>query len=138
MGALAGALRGKPGLLDWVDISKQNIAKAGESTIKDIWDATSGGIGVYSMYYGSCQSVQKYRYDWENAWAKLQQISDMTEDEFDDDSELVRRQDRDGGNEGEERDGEEEDGEGDGEDGGEEEGEEKDHDGEDEGDEEDS
>ena len=119
--ALAGALRGKPEMLEsWVYISRQNIAAAGKSIIKDIWDATSRGIVVYSMYYGSCQSVLKFRFDWENAWPKLEKLSDMTEDEFDDDCELLWRVDRDEGAEvggedaeveGEDIEGEEEDGE---------------------------
>ena len=122
--ALAGALRGKPKVCDWVDFSRENLEEAGDS-MKDIWDATRNAFIIQSMHYGCAVYVQKPKYDWENASTKLKQISGMTEDEFDAHCEEVWREDPDTGYR---------ETEGEGQEGGEdEESDDEDHDGDEEG-----
>ena len=74
-------------------------------------------------YYSHSQRVEKSKYDREEAWTRLKQIADMTDDQFDADCKLFWGEDS----------GEEEESEGEEEESGEE-----DHDGEHEGDDEDS
>ena len=127
---MGGALRGKPGVFGWVNISRHMLGEIGDS-IMDIWDAALNGIVVvttiqYIWHYESAVAVEKSKYDWENASGKLKHISEMTEEEFDAHCELVWREE---GDEGSEDEGQE--------DGEEQESDDDDHDGEDEGDEED-
>ena len=83
--ALAAELRGKTGMFDQVFISRLVLKEAGDiKDIKDIWDATSYGFLVNNSdnSYAHTQDVDKPKYNWEQAWTKLKQIADMTEDEF--------------------------------------------------------
>ena len=124
--ALAGALRGKPKdklALDQVVISRQqDLTDVRRESIKDIWEATRYGFEVFNGDGSYSQRVDKTRYDWEQAWTRLRQIGDMTEDEFAASCKLewgeVSDEDTESGGEEEEEEGEE------------------DHDGEEEGDEE--
>jgi len=86
---LARALQGKPNvMLGWVYISQQDFTESSRDDIKDIWDATRDSIGVFNTENGAFNSEKgsvrfgKFKYDWEDAWTRLKQISDMTEDEF--------------------------------------------------------
>ena len=125
--ALAGALRDKSKdklALDQVVISRQhNKTDVRRDSIKDIWDATRYGFEVFNTDGSYSQRVERTRYDWEQAWTRLRQIGDMTEDEFAASCKLewgeVSDEDTESGGEEEEEEGEE------------------DHDGEEEGDEED-
>ena len=83
--ALAAVLRGKTGMFDQVYISRLVLKEAGDiKDFKDIWDATSYGFLVNNSdnSYAHTQDVDKPKYNWEQAWTKLKQIADMTEDEF--------------------------------------------------------
>ena len=93
---LARALESKsdPELyLGSVEITRTAFAEARKDDIKVIWDATRDSIRFYNTEwaYGSVSS----RYDWEAAWTRLKQLSDMTEDEFRVEAEKERKtQDR--------------------------------------------
>ena len=78
--ALAGALRGKHEIrFNQVYISRQDLTN-GMDSIKDIWDATTHGFDVFNTT--GYQTVDKSEYDWEQAWMRLKQIADMTEEEW--------------------------------------------------------
>ena len=118
--ALAGALRarGNPEVeVDEVFISRHNLTGVRES-IKDIWNATKYGFEVSDDADGSCsdsscsQHVEKSKYDGEQAWARLKQIAEMTEDEFAANCKLVQREESQSGGEEEESEDEDHDGEG--------------------------
>lgn len=86
---LARALQGKPNvMLGWVYISQQDLTESSRDDIKDVWDTTGEAIGVFNTENGAFNSekgsvrVGKSKYDWEHAWKRLKQISDMAEDEF--------------------------------------------------------
>ena len=121
--ALAGAIRAKG--VDVVVISRKFLKDVRES-IKDIWDATKYGFHVtdtdtFNSYFSHSQRVEKSKYDREEAWTRLKQIADMTDDQFAADCKLFWGEDSS----------EEEESEGEEEESGEDEGdEEEDHDGE--------
>ena len=74
--ALARSLKGKPNVrLGSVYILKQDLSEVRREDIKDIWDVT-GAIVVKTL------PVAHSTFDWEGAWTRLEQISSMTEDEF--------------------------------------------------------
>merc|ERR1711990_9330 len=103
--------------------------------IMDIWDATRFGFVVSDKAETSpCQLVEKSKYDGEEAWARLKQLADMTQDEFAADCKLLKGYDY----EEEESEGEEEESGEEGQDGEDGADEEEDHGGEHEGDDEDS
>ena len=84
--ALAGALRGKPELFDLIWISRQDLTGVRES-IRDIWDVTKYAFEVFSKectWHRVQSRVDKSDDwdDWEQAWRRLKQIADMTDDEF--------------------------------------------------------
>ena len=121
-------------LLAEVFISRKFLTEVVRESIKDIWDATKYGFHVTDTDTDS-QRVEKSKYDREEAWTRLKQIADMTDDQFAADCKLFWGEDSD---EEEESEGEEEesgeedhDGEHEGDD-------EEDHVGEHEGDDEDS
>ena len=100
-----------------VYISRHNLTGVRES-IKDIWNATKYGFEVSDDADGSCsdsscsQHVEKSKYDGEQAWARLKQIAEMTEDEFAANCKLVQREESQSGGEEEESEDEDHDGEG--------------------------
>ena len=81
---LAKALRGTRPELRGVFVSKKALAEVKKEDMKDIWDATMYGFQVvnYSTYRDEAVLVGKSELDWDSAWARLSQISDMTDDEF--------------------------------------------------------
>ena len=96
---LARALKSKPDIgLKFAYIPRKAFAEARKDDMKDIWDATENGFWVCGDGSGSgclfvaksessCTSSEAFwttsiRYDWEPAWTRLKQISDVTEDEF--------------------------------------------------------
>ena len=83
--ALGKALQGATRLgLRGVFVSKQGLSEAKEDDMKDIWDATVCGFQVvnFSTYRDEAVLVDKSEHDWDAAWMRLSQISDMTDDEF--------------------------------------------------------
>ena len=80
---LVGALRGKSGMIGWVGISRENLRRAAVGYLGS-HKAEYCGLQHAYMHFGFCaEGVQKPRYDcWENSWAKLKQMSHMTEGEF--------------------------------------------------------
>ena len=66
-------------------ISTQDLKEVKMEDMKDVWEVTgegfSGGIWVCNIMQVSL-TVTKGKYDWEQAWARLQQISEMKEEEF--------------------------------------------------------
>ena len=72
------ALQGKEGVFGEVLISRKDLKDARDISIKGIWDATMRGI--QGSQHG--KPICKHDHDCEDAWARLEQISDMTEDEF--------------------------------------------------------
>ena len=80
--ALNGALQGKEYVLAEVCISRQDLTDVRDISIKGIWDATMKGIRVLNNDSEYSQHVYKYDHDWEQAWARLKLISDLSEDEF--------------------------------------------------------
>ena len=112
---LARSLQGKPDvMLGWVYISKLDLVEGRRADIKDIWESTGQAIGVFNTENGVFNSdkgsvlVQKSKHDWEQAWRRLKQISDMAEDEFNAECD---QNIWDPGEEGEDEEGEEEEGE---------------------------
>ena len=91
--ALARSLKEKPNvtlpLLGRIYILKQDLSEARREDIKDIWDVT-GVIGVFNTEDGVFSSEKNYllvgraysTFGWAHAWTRLEQISNMTEDEF--------------------------------------------------------
>ena len=88
---MARALRGKTNVgLGWVLISTQKLKVGRVEDIKDIWDVMGGelpldggfGINTKDEMLFEMLFVDKSKYDWEEAWGRLQQISEMTEREF--------------------------------------------------------
>ena len=82
---LAGALKGKVNVeLWWVLISRQDSKEVRMEDMRDIWEFRGGekGIGVVNTKNDRRLFVAKSEYDWEQAWARLQQISEMTERMF--------------------------------------------------------
>ena len=67
-------LRGKPGLIGWVGISRENLRRAAVGCL-GCHKVEYCGLQHAYMHFGFCaEGVQKPRYDcWENAWAKLKQ-----------------------------------------------------------------
>jgi len=77
---LAGALMGKPEVkVRRVWLSRQDLRDVRES-IQEIWYAAEDGIriGNIRMYV----EIDKPDYDWEQAWERVNQLTDMTEDQF--------------------------------------------------------
>ena len=113
--ALARSLKGKPNVrLGSVYILKQDLSEVRREDIKDIWDVT-GAIVVKTL------PVAHSTFDWEGAWTRLEQISSMTEDEFNAESRQLEQEAEEGSGE---------DGEGEGEDDEEDQIEDQEHDGE--------
>ena len=86
--ALARSLKGKPNVrLGSVYILKQDLSEVRREDIKDIWDVT-GAIKVFNTENGVLSTNKKTllvahsTFDWEGAWTRLEQVSNMTEDEF--------------------------------------------------------
>ena len=80
---MVGALRGKSGMIGWVDISRENLRRAAVGYLGS-HKAEYCGLQHAYMHFGFCaEGVQKPRYDcWKNSWEKLKQMSHMTEGEF--------------------------------------------------------
>ena len=87
---LARSLEGKPDLLlKWVYISTKDLTEASRDDIKVLWETTGMAIGVFNPDFGhfACGApkdlyIYKAKYDWPQAWTKLKQMSEMTEEEF--------------------------------------------------------
>ena len=65
-----------------VYVSRQDLADVRGMSIEGIWEATRKGFWVENKDYTYSQRVFKYDHDWKQAWARLRQMSDMSEDEF--------------------------------------------------------
>ena len=89
---LAGAFRAKDKAqlgVRSVVISRKFLTGVRES-IKDIWDATwPTRFEVFDNTDTFSQRVEKSKYNGEEAWTRLEQIADMTEDEFAADCKLL-------------------------------------------------
>ena len=81
---LAKALQGSRPRMAGVFVSKQGLAEVKKDDMKDIWEATMYGFQVvnFSTYRDEAVLVDKSELDWDAAWTRLSQISDMTDDEF--------------------------------------------------------
>ena len=80
--ALARALRSNINVqLGRVRISTQDLKEVKMEDMKDVWEVTGEGFSVCNLMQVSL-TVTKGKYDWEQAWARLQQISEMKEEEF--------------------------------------------------------
>ena len=84
--ALARALRSNINVqLGRVRISTQDLKEVKMEDMKDVWEVTgegfSDGILVCNLMQVSL-TVTKGKYDWEQAWPRLHQISEMKEEEF--------------------------------------------------------
>ena len=81
---LAKALQGSRPRMAGVYVSKQGLAEVKKDDLKDIWEATMYGFQVvnFSTYRDEAVLVDKSELDWDAAWTRLSQISDMTDDEF--------------------------------------------------------
>ena len=81
---LAKALQGSRPRMAGVFVSKQGLAEVKKDDLKDIWEATMYGFQVvnFSTYRDEAVLVDKSELDWDAAWTRLSQISDMTDDEF--------------------------------------------------------
>ena len=78
--ALNRALQGKEHVfVGEVLISRKDLKDVRDISIKGIWDATMRGFRVHNM---ESKLICKHDHDWEDAWARLKKISDMSEDEF--------------------------------------------------------
>ena len=78
--ALARALRSNINVqLGRVRISTQDLKEVKMEDMKDVWEVTGEGFSVIMQV---SLTVTKGKYDWEQAWARLQQISEMKEEEF--------------------------------------------------------
>ena len=80
------ALEGKTKVLKLVNISLQALKDAKDSA-KGIWDATKTGFLIFNTYGNNGNIiyslfVYKSKYDWDHAWMRLKEISDMNGDEF--------------------------------------------------------
>ena len=78
--ALNRALEGKTKVLGFVNIELQAL----KDSAKGIWDATQRGYLIFNTDQNRCYSlyVYKSKYDWDHAWMRLKEISDMNGDEF--------------------------------------------------------
>ena len=81
------ALQGKNHVVGEVFISRQSLAYARDISIKGIWDATTRGFSILNFMVVNfngrySEHVSKNDHEWDHAWARLKQISDMDEDEF--------------------------------------------------------
>ena len=74
--ALNRALDGKEYVLGKVFISRRDLADARDISIKGIWDATAKGFRILDTDGMFGERVYKYDYDWEDAWARLKEISE--------------------------------------------------------------
>ena len=75
-----------------VRISTQDLKEVKMEDMKDVWEVTGEGFSVCNLMQVSL-TVTKGKYDWEQAWARLQQISEMKEEEFD--AEVKKQEDED-------------------------------------------
>ena len=73
-----------------VQISTQDMKEVKMEDMKDVWEVTGEGFSVIMQV---SLTVTKGKYDWEQAWARLQQISEMKEEEFD--AEVKKQEDED-------------------------------------------
>ena len=83
---LAKSVKGKPNVkFRRVSIVKEDLEEVRREDMKDIWDVTAE-IDVRYAEHADLSlrkfSVNKSTFDWEGAWARLEQISSLTEDEF--------------------------------------------------------
>ena len=113
---LARALQLKPNMVVEVCVStsRQGFAEAGKENIKEIWDAMGieAGFIVSNTKVDHCLDVlsvlpEDYEYDWARAWTRLEQILDMTEEEFYGEIEPLDHWSLEATDGGEEQDGEE-------------------------------
>ena len=111
MQELAAAFHSNPNVkIGTTHISKGELPEGTSDAIMKIWDATTANFRVYSGPI-TFLSVDKSKYDRDDAWTRLQQISKMTEEQFiaeskkedeedtEDDTESV--EEYDGGDDGE-------------------------------------
>ena len=120
MQELAAAFHSNPNVkIGTTHISKGELPEGTSDAIMKIWDATTAKFLVRLDRSMIFLSVDKSKYDRDDAWTRLQQISKMTEEQFiaeskkedeedtEDDTESV--EEYDGGDDGEDAENEGED-----------------------------
>ena len=80
---LAAAFHSNPNVVIWTTrISKWELSEGTSDAIMKIWDATTTWFLVCKPGAETSLSVNKSKYDPDDAWARLQLISKMTDEEF--------------------------------------------------------